>query len=148
MSGLESLHQLLRQSHHARPEDLPEMAMRAASLLGATTAVLYLVDHQQRVLTPLHAGSAPERQTIPIEGTMAGRAYMRLATQVTQEPAGGTRVWLPLVNGSERLGVLEIVADETLDEQTIDECASVAALLGELTVTRSLYSDTIERIRR
>ena len=46
VSSLESLRQLLQQSHHARPDDLPEMAMRAAPLLDARALVIYLVDHQ------------------------------------------------------------------------------------------------------
>ncbi len=40
MSSLESLRQLLRQSHQARPEDLPDMIMQAAPLLDADTLVI------------------------------------------------------------------------------------------------------------
>ncbi|MET7951027.1 serine/threonine-protein phosphatase, partial [Micromonospora sp. NPDC005324] len=69
MSSLESLRQLLQQSHHARPDDLPEMAMRAAPLLDARALVIYLVDHQQRLLLPLIGGSAPARDPIDIDGT-------------------------------------------------------------------------------
>ncbi|GAB2572904.1 hypothetical protein Aab01nite_82150 [Paractinoplanes abujensis] len=74
MSGVEVLRHLLRQSHHARPEDLPEMAMRAAGPVGATAMIIYLVDHQQRRLLPLLAGTAPAREPIGVDGTLAGRA--------------------------------------------------------------------------
>ena len=74
MGSLEALRQLLRRSHHARPEDLPEMAMRAARLMGTTAMVIYLVDHQQRVLSPLLGGTAPHRESFVVDGTLGGRS--------------------------------------------------------------------------
>src|SRR4051812_38795729 len=105
MNGLRALRQLLQQSHHARPEDVPEMAMRVAPLVEASALVIYLVDHQQRILLPLLGGSAPWRDELSIEGTLAGRAFSTVA------PCTGdseTQLWMPLVDGSERLGVLEV----------------------------------------
>ncbi len=148
MSSLEVLRRLLRQSHHARPEDLPEMAMRAAPAVSATAMIIHLVDHQQRLLLPLLAGSAPARGPIGIEGTLAGRAYSLVAPCAGQGGDDGHRLWIPLVNGAERMGVLEVVSDAALDDDATDDCVAVASLLCELVVTRSNYSDTIERVRR
>ncbi|MBM0231137.1 serine/threonine-protein phosphatase [Micromonospora sp. STR1_7] len=148
MSSLESLRQLLQQSHHARPDDLPEMAMRAAPLLDARALVLYLVDHQQRLLLPLLGGSAPAREPIDIDGTLAGRAFSTASTCVGGNGEDGVRAWVPVVDGSERMGVLEVVADGPLGDDSIDDCAAVASLFAELVMTRSSYSDTIERLRR
>ncbi|MGW3853699.1 PP2C family protein-serine/threonine phosphatase [Micromonospora arida] len=148
MSSLESLRQLLQQSHHARPDDLPEMAMRAAPLLDARALVIYLVDHQQRLLLPLLGGSAPARDPIDIDGTLAGRAFSTASTCVSASGDDGVRVWVPVLDGSERMGVLEVVTDGPLADRSVDDCAAVASLLAELVVTRSSYSDTIERLRR
>ena len=52
----EALRQLLDESHDARPEDLPDMVGRVAPLLDVTELVIYVVDHQQRVLVPIPAG--------------------------------------------------------------------------------------------
>jgi serine phosphatase RsbU (regulator of sigma subunit) len=147
MSSLESLRQLLRQSHQARPEDLPDMIMQAAPLLDADTLVIFVVDHHQRVLVPLLGGSAPQRETLTIDGTLAGRAFSMVAPARTEQ-AGGTHLWVPLLDGSERMGVLEIVAAGPLSDQAVDDCATVASLLAEMLVTRDLYSDSIERLRR
>jgi len=147
VSTLEALRQLLRQSHHARPEDLPEMAMRAADLIGVAAIVIYVVDHQQRLLLPLLGGSAPERDPVRVEGTLAGRAYT-LVSPCAGESEDGARLWAPLINGSERMGVLEIVSSAPLDDEAVDRCVSVSSLMAELVVTRSLYSDTIEQVRR
>ena len=145
MSSLESLRQLLQQSHHSRPEDLPEMAMRAAGMLEASAMVIYLVDHQQRMLLPLLAGTVPPREPLSIEGTLAGRCYSMVAVTLSPD---SDRTWLPLLNGSERMGVLEIVVDEPMSEEAIDDAAAVATLIAELVITRSAYSDTVERLRR
>ncbi len=146
--SLESLRQLLRQSHHARPEDLPEMAMRAAALLNVTALVVYVIDHQQRVLSPLLGGTAPHRESFRVDGTLGGRAFAVVTPCVSEAEPDGVRLWLPLLDGSERLGVLEVVADEAPDDDAVDDCTAVASLLAELVVTRSCYSDTIERLRR
>jgi serine phosphatase RsbU (regulator of sigma subunit) len=144
MSRREALERLLGQSHHAGPEDLPEMAMRAAPAVGAVAMVIYVVDHQQRFLVPLSGGTAPARTTIAVDGTLAGRAY----SMVTPQPGEGGDLWVPLLDGAERMGVLEVVAQASLDERSVEECVAVASLLAELIVTRGLYSDTVERVRR
>jgi hypothetical protein len=148
VSGIEALRQLLRQSHHARPEDLPQMAMRAAPLVGATAMIVYLVDYRQRELLPLVAGDAPLRDSFMIDGTLAGRAFTTVAACVSDNEPEGTRVWVPLINGAERVGLLEVVLADPVSESVVEDCATVAALLAELVVTRNLYSDTIERLRR
>lgn len=145
MDGLEALRLLLRQSHHARPDDLPQMAMNAAPLVGATAMTAYLVDHQQRALLPLTGEPAAP---VTVDGTLAGRAFRTVTACAGETEDGGVRLWLPLVNGAERLGVLETVLPGPAGEQTVERCATVAALLAELLVTRSLYSDTVERLRR
>jgi hypothetical protein len=148
VSGIEALGRLLRQSHHARPDDLPQMAMRAAPLVGATAMIIYLVDHRQRELLPLLAGDAPPREPFMIDGTLAGRAFSTVSACVSDSGTGPVRLWVPLINGAERLGILEVVLAGPADEPVVEDCATVAALLAELVVTRDLYSDTIERLRR
>ncbi|MCM4084144.1 hypothetical protein LXN57_42070, partial [Actinoplanes sp. TRM88002] len=141
MSTLQALRQLLRQSHHARPEDLPEMAMRAADLIGAEAMIMYVVDHQQRELLPLLGGSVPHRDPIAVDGTLGGRAYALVTPCAGEVDGQPVRLWLALVNGSERMGVLEVVAPASLEDEAVDECVSVASLLAELLITRNLYSD-------
>jgi hypothetical protein len=148
VSGMEALRQLLRQSHHARPDDLPQMAARAAELVGAIDMILYIVDLQQRVLLPLLAGDAPAREPFPVDGTVAGRAFSTVTACTSDAEPDGRRLWLPLVDGSERLGVLEVVLPDEATEAVVTDCETVASLLAELTTTRSQYSDTIERLRR
>jgi hypothetical protein len=127
MSSLESLRQLLQLAHHARPEDLPEMAMRAAPLVDATVMVIYLVDYQRRVLLPLLGGSAPEREPINVDGTLPGRAFTSITTCVTDHNATAR---VPIIDGSERMGILDVVADRPLEDDAINDCTAVATLLA------------------
>jgi len=75
VDGFTALRQLLRESPCARPEDLPDIVIRAAPLLDVDGLVIYLVDHQQRVLVPLGGRSVPAREVMAVDGTLAGRAF-------------------------------------------------------------------------
>ncbi|MCO8278029.1 serine/threonine-protein phosphatase [Actinoplanes sp. TRM 88003] len=147
MGALEAVRQLIRQGYRARPEDLADMAMQAAALLDVETLHIYVVDHQQHELRPLPGRRTPAGPALSIDGTLAGRAYSTVAP-VGGEQDGRQVVWVPLLDGSERMGVVQVTADRPLSEQAIADCATVAALVGELVVTCDLYSDTIERLRR
>ncbi|MCI4063957.1 serine/threonine-protein phosphatase [Micromonospora sp. R77] len=151
MSEREALHDLLHHSHHARPEDLPVMARRAAERLGATDMILYLVDHEQRELLPMHGPDTPARQVLTVDGTLAGRAFGMLCPYPSESGADGavaTRLWVPLLDGMERLGVVEVLAAAPVPPERVAAYGTAASLLAELLVTRSLYSDTVERVRR
>ncbi|MDZ5444358.1 PP2C family protein-serine/threonine phosphatase [Micromonospora sp. 4G57] len=124
------------------------MARQAAQQLGADDMVLYLVDHEQRQLLPMPGPGAPPRESLAIEGTLAGRAFSMLGPFGGATDGGGARLWLPLLNGLERMGVAEVVTAAPVPDFSVAAFEAVASLLAELVITRSQYSDTIERIRR
>jgi serine phosphatase RsbU (regulator of sigma subunit) len=147
MNGFEAVRQLLHESARAWPEDLPEIVMRAAPRLDVNALIIHLVDHQQRVLVPLSGPMVPQREVVAVDGTVAGRTF---TTGTVYDIVGedDVTVWIPLVNGSERLGVLEVTAGGELTGQVRDGCETVAALLAELVLSRTRYGDMIERARR
>ncbi|MDQ3756564.1 MAG: serine/threonine-protein phosphatase [Actinomycetota bacterium] len=138
---------LLDASHRLAPHALAAAARQAASLLGATELTIYLVDYNQRVLVPVPDVVHPvDKDELEIDSTMAGRCY-RQTEVLTSRADGSVRLWVPLLDGSERLGVVEFELDHP-DDVTITRCQRLVSLLGQLIVTKSLYGDTLELVRR
>src|SRR2546421_1409478 len=101
---LSAFRSILNGAHRARPEALPALTMRAARLLDADEIVIYLVDYGQQNLVPLGGAGAPPREPMRIDGTLAGRAYALTETYAADSD-GGARLWIPLLDGSTRIGV-------------------------------------------
>lgn len=148
--ALAALRFLLRSSHLARADDLPVLIAGAGSHLGAEVAILYLADYDQVYLVPLAATGQPAAaEPIVIDGTLAGRAYSDVVQHLSAT-ADRPTLWSPVLNGTERLGVLQLTfaaGTEVGDELRI-AASDVAALAAELIMTRALYGDAIERTRR
>ena len=100
------LRALLTSSHLLAPDQLADTVAAHARDLGARETVLYLVDYQQLILLPLPGAGVPQRQELPIEGTLAGRAFRRLDAVAHSAADGRHHLWVPLLDGVERLGPL------------------------------------------
>ena len=137
---------LMGRSHLMAPEDLPAAADEAARRLGAQSCAIHLVTRDQRSLRPL-AGRGSSDAVLSLEGTLPGRAF-RLC-EVVPSTANGMRLWVPLLDGIERLGVLQVeVADEAELEPLRGPAVALAAVIAELVVSKSNYTDSYEKTRR
>ncbi|RKN37679.1 PP2C family protein-serine/threonine phosphatase [Micromonospora endolithica] len=141
------LQELVQRARHAASEELPALADEAARGLGATGMCLYVVDHEQRQLLPLPASGTSAGEALTIDATLAGRAYRSMST-FAAEGTDGVRLWVPLLNGMERLGVVAVTAPAPIDSPRIPDFVAACALLADLVVNCSHYSDTIEQVRR
>lgn len=138
--------ELLSRSHLMRPEDVAEALAQAARPLGVSAVQVYLADLQQRELTPLGAagGRAPDK--LLIDSTLAGRAYQTITVQ-SGRAGPAHQLWIPLVDGTERLGVLGLaVAD--LSEAMLARYRTLASLAGMLIAGKSSHSDTYDQVQR
>ena len=152
---------LLEESHTASPDELPALVAATAAEFGASDATIYLADLQQRVLAPFrdpvgHPGGdfGTSPHVLGIDSTVAGRTFQHLRP-LTQPPSGEhepSRVvrWQPLVNGTERLGVLALTvsADMLDDDAAMRLVERFASIVAELVMTKTLYGDSIVRLRR
>jgi hypothetical protein len=153
------LNQLFRRSHKASPDEVPGLVADAAAIFEAGDAGLYLVDLQQRTLVPFRPPGHSDHQTHPralgVDSTVAGRAFQHVC-QLSQLPTTGAstdkrvQVWLPLLDGSERLGVLGLKLPPALlaDPLAMQRVHWFAALVAQLVVAKTLYGDSIVRSRR
>lgn len=145
--GEEVLGSLLLASHMLHPDDLAPAVADHAARLGGGDAVIYLVDLEQRVLVPLPTRrGAPAGQVLEIDTTLAGRVYRSQET-AHGDADGAVRVWLPLRDGSERLGVMAVTlaSPDPLTERRLEW---LTALVAELVMTRNAYGDAFVGARR
>ena len=152
---------LLRRAHRCAAHDLPDLLNQHAEALGCHDALTYLTDLQQRVLVPFlppHLAHQEHHTALGVDSTIAGRAFQLLQIQTQDlgdEPGheGRTRVWLPLLDGTERLGVLGVTVEDAEALEAEDGLLRVrlqrlASLAGELVMAKTQYGDTIVRMRR
>src|SRR3954470_17491772 len=143
---LKALVDLLEGAHRAPPERLPAIAAEAGRALDLRIGI-YLADYDQRTLVPLRAEAAAE---LDIETSVAGDVFRRAETVVTRDGPGPT-LWTVLLDGVERLGVLEVVPtdDADLDDPMLrEQCHWLATLLGHLVTVTTQYGDGLDVRRR
>jgi serine phosphatase RsbU (regulator of sigma subunit) len=144
----EPLRSLLHASHLLAPDDLAATVAVHARMLGARKTVLSLADYEQATLLPLPGAGVPERRKLPIESTLAGRAFRRVEVVDSAAEANGHRLWMPLLDGVERLGVAELVLPKARTGEEQDELRAFVSLVAELVVVSDAYSDVFSRLRR
>lgn len=144
--------ELLSQSHRTRPVDVATALARAARPLGVSAAQVYLADLQQRYLEPLSAEEGRETRVLPIDSTLAGRAYQTMTIQSApgrHADATGQahQVWVPLVGGIERLGVLGLTVTDA-GQAAQDTFRTLASLAGLMLMAKASYSDLYAQVQR
>ena len=145
---VDPLRSLLHASHLLAPDDLASTVAAHARSIGARETVIYLVDYEQATLVPLPGAGVPERQELAIEATMAGRAFRRVEMVTSSATGGSHRLWLPLLDGVERLGVVELVLPAEPDAELEEDFRALISLVAELVVVHGAYGDVFTRLRR
>ena len=144
------LAELLSRSHLMSPGEVGDAVTEAALSLGVSAAGIYLADLQQRHLVLLSAGEGEGADTLPIDSTLAGRAYQTVTIQsapVRGADHKGYQVWIPIVDGTARLGVMSLTAAD-VSEATLGRYRALASLVGLMVEAKARYSDTYPQIQR
>lgn len=149
----EAHRRIVSGSHLWQPDDLAPAVEAAVATLGLHARV-WVVDHEQRALhaLPHPGGAAPE--PLPMDGSLAGRVFGRVRSARSDD---GRRWWVPMVDGTDRLGVIEFVASGPsglaglagpFPAGLVPDCELLAGLVGHLISTTTERGDLIERSRR
>ncbi len=125
-------------------DDLPAALTDTAPLLDAAEITVLLADYEQVALWPLTGDSTRVTDSVPIDDTAAGRAF----TSARSEHQDGVLLWLPLLHGAQRLGVLRVRLRAELSDDLHQELTVIAALVAELICSRRFYGDAVELTRR
>ena len=141
------LRSLLRDIHLLAPDQLSAAVAARGRELGARETVVYLVDYEQLLLQPLRGQGVPPRQELSVDGSLGGRAFRRVEVLSSPAHSQSKRLWVPLLDGVERLGVVEVVVGE-LTEELEDEMRAFVGLIAELVVVNDHYTDIFAQLRR
>jgi Stage II sporulation protein E (SpoIIE) len=144
------LNELLRRTHLGGPSELPAVVAEPVRRIGARSVVLYLIDYEQRMLVPVTGPQDQDAAPLSIAGTVAGRAFSTTSIlRSSLDEARGQRLWLPLLDGTERLGVIGMSFEgEVVPESTVLVCERYAHLAAMLIATKNAYGDSFETTRR
>jgi GAF domain-containing protein len=133
---------LIRRSTRLLPDDLSRLVEYEATRIGLGATVIFLADLEHRILTPLPSTHVLVAQDI--DATVAGRAFqLGRPIVVPNAEHGGFGIWMPLVDGAERLGVMYLESPATSDH-LLRRLEDLAGLVAELVVSKSQYGDALK----
>lgn len=142
----QALRSLLRVSHLLEPDDLPGTVAAAARRLGADAITIWLADYEQQELRELVPAGELRAAPQVIDSTVAGRVFR---TQTPAELGDGSarRLLVPMVNGTTRLGVMELRMPSAHEADDRD-WADLVDLTAELLVAKQPYGDLVDVTQR
>lgn len=143
---------LLEASHLAGMEQIPTLARRHAAGIGVHDVQIYLVDLQQDVLRRLKIDGYEDRLSrtaeLRIDTTPVGEAFQEIRILDRPDAGEGRREWwVPLLDGTERLGMLLITTPEAAGP-TVDDMKALASLVALMIVSKRPSSDAYARLVR
>jgi serine/threonine protein phosphatase PrpC len=144
------VYELLRRTHLSAPSDVARIVREQAEGMGATDLELFVVDYELEGLVPLPGASGDDGEPLSIRGTVAGRSFAETTILTANGDRPGTqRVWIPLLDGTERLGVMAATfPQEAVSDDLIALAERYGHLVAMLMVTKAAYSDVFDVARR
>ncbi|MEP6762641.1 MAG: PP2C family protein-serine/threonine phosphatase [Sporichthyaceae bacterium] len=144
--GERMLGSLLDRAHQMPPHMIAPLVAQEIAVIGGWDVEVLLQDYDQMTLVPLRGEGLLVGTPQPIDGSFAGRAFQ---TDMTVErPQGdGVRIFVPLLDGTDRVGVLAFTLD-TVDDHDRRLTRRLAGLVADILVTKSMYTDRFFQARR
>jgi serine phosphatase RsbU (regulator of sigma subunit) len=148
-SGEGVLAKLLRVADSSAADKLTDVLQQILSD-SARSVVLYLSDYEGTRLHPApgsrtssHSPDSSSR-SVKVAGSQAGEC---LRERRLIEDADGQRLWAPILERADPIGVLELEFDE-INDVTRVLATDAGILIGHLLVTARKYTDVYELLRR
>jgi sigma-B regulation protein RsbU (phosphoserine phosphatase) len=150
---LRAVGEILAGSHIWQASQIAGIVDDALGKVGVR-ATIYLVDVEQCRLRPLASPGEIRTRSFSVDDSAPGEAF-RLVKSVALDTGETGRDtygwWVPMVNGTDRLGVVEFAAQAPMTatgEVVRQRCEMLAGLLGHLITTTSPRGDYLAHIRR
>lgn len=120
--------------------------MEVVAGVGGRDVSVLLQDYEQLMLVPLPGRRLTVGERAPIDGPPAGTAF-RSRTPVEVPQADGVRIYLPLLGGSDQVGVLALSLDTVVDDDR-RLLHRLAGLAAHMLVAKNSYTDQFFQTRR
>ncbi|MFG2579723.1 PP2C family protein-serine/threonine phosphatase [Streptomyces malaysiensis] len=137
---------LLDRAHEMPPQLIAPLVAEEVGRIGGRDVSILLQDYDQLVLAPLPGMRLVVGKAERIDDSQAGRAFLSAAT-VEQPQTDGVRMFLPLLDGSDVVGVLAVTLS-TVDDDDRRLLRRLSGLIADMLVTKNSYTDQFFRARR
>ncbi|MFC9636320.1 PP2C family protein-serine/threonine phosphatase [Streptomyces mirabilis] len=138
---------LLDRARHLPPQLIAPLIAEEVSRVGGRDVSVLLQDYAQELLVPLPGRKLHVAQPEPVIGSPAGRAFLRGEVVEVPQARGGVRMYLPLLDGSDTVGVMALTLDAVGDDDR-RLLSRLSGLVADLLVTKNAYTDQFFQARR
>ena len=137
---------LIDRAHEMPPHLIAPLVAELIAVIGARDVTVLLQDYDQLTLVSLPGRGLLTEAPVPIDGSSAGRAF--LGDELVEQTEGDLiRVFVPLLDGTDRVGVLAFTS-ERLDDHDRRLARRFGGLLADVLVTKGMYTDRFFQARR
>jgi serine phosphatase RsbU (regulator of sigma subunit) len=137
---------LLDRAHEMPPALIAPLVAEEVARVGGRDVSILLQDYGQRMLVPLPGRRLTVGAPEPIGDSPAGTAFLQ-TTAVEVPQAEGVRLYLPLLDGSDQVGVMALTLD-AVDDDDRRLLRRLAGLVADTIVTKHSYTDRFFQARR
>jgi len=138
---------LLDRARLLPPQLIAPLIAEEVARAGGRDVSILLQDYAQELLVPLPGRKMHVSQPEPVDDSPAGRAFLRGDVVEVPLPPSGVRMYLPLLDGSDQVGVMGLTLDTVSDDDRL-LLGRLANLVADLLVTKNAYTDQFFQARR
>ncbi|RPE42691.1 stage II sporulation protein E [Streptomyces sp. Ag109_O5-1] len=137
---------VLDRAHELPPHLVGPLFADVVERLGGRRPQVLLQDYGQLLLVPLRGEGLTGGDPQDIDDSAAGRCFLD-AQRVEVPEDDGVRVYLPLLDGGDQVGVMAVTLDR-VDDDDRRLLGRLSGLVADLLVTKHGYSDLFFSTRR
>ena len=144
--GERLLGKLLDRAHEMPPQLIAPLVAEEVNRVGGRDVTILLQDYEQLMLVPLPGRGLVVGEAVAMDDSLAGDAFLR-KTAVEDVQDNGVRMYLPLLDGSDEVGVMALTLD-TVEDGDRRLLRRLAGLVADMLVTKDAYTDRFFQARR
>jgi serine phosphatase RsbU (regulator of sigma subunit) len=138
---------LLDRAQLMPPQLIAPLIAEEMARMGGRDVSILLQDYAQELLVPLPGRKLHVGHPEPMMDSPAGRAFLRGDVVEVPHPPSGVRMYLPLLDGSDQVGVMALTMDDVEDDDR-RLLRRLASLVADMLVTKNAYTDEFFQARR